>query len=179
MIMIDSGKTKLDSIIIVNDFDEESVLEFRSDVERVLKKNTDTLKVIIDSYGGEIYSAFAMLDILKNVEKPVETCAIGKAMSCGAMLLICGGTPGYRCAGELSTIMLHEISGTAEGKMQDIVIETEEYNRLNKIMLEYIDVATGSKIGRTKSLLQKKVGDWYISPKEAVKYKFIDKIGVF
>src|SRR5579859_4042574 len=109
--------------IRVKDFNLSSLQEFHKDFEELSRKDEITIiPIYINSYGGQIDTLFAMLDIIQASHKPVATIASGVAMSCGAVLLA-SGTPGYRFAGPNAQIMIHQVSGASMGKLSDIEVD--------------------------------------------------------
>lgn len=164
------------STIWVNSFDEFSAKDFVEQIELInRKKKYEKVLVMIDSYGGEAYSLFAMLDAIEMSEKPVWTCTIGKAMSCGGVLLSAGD---YRFATPNSTIMLHEVSGGTWGKTSELVADTAEAQRLNDLMISMLAKNCGKTIKQMqKDLSSKQGGDIYLSAKDALAFGIIDKIG--
>ena len=52
--------------------------------------HSDPIEIVIDSYGGEMYSMFAIYDTIKQASCPVHTLALGKVMSAAVLLLAAG-----------------------------------------------------------------------------------------
>ena len=73
-------------IVRVNKFDEESAKDFALDLAQAHNTGQNVIPVVIDSYGGQVYSLMSMISAIKNAELPVATIVEGKAMSCGAIL---------------------------------------------------------------------------------------------
>ena len=74
-------------IIRVNKFNEKAALEFATKVAVAHSTGQKVIPVVIDSYGGEVYSLMSMISSIESSELPVATIVEGKAMSCGAVLL--------------------------------------------------------------------------------------------
>ena len=60
-------------IIRVNKFDEKSAKEFAEDIAKAHNTGQSIIPVIIDSYGGQVYSLMSMVASIKNSELPVAT----------------------------------------------------------------------------------------------------------
>ena len=60
-------------IIRVNKFDEESAKKFASEMATAHNTGQDIIPVVIDSYGGQVYSLMAMIGSIKNASLPVAT----------------------------------------------------------------------------------------------------------
>ena len=77
-------------IIRVNEFDEDSAKEFAQQMSSAQSSGQSIIPVIIDSYGGQVYSLMSMIGNIKSSKIPVATIVEGKAMSCGAILFSFG-----------------------------------------------------------------------------------------
>jgi len=171
-----SEKKELDkkrAVYLMGDIDEAKSESFiKSVLQLELEDPTKDIVVIIDSYGGYVDSMWAMQDAMHLVTCKVHTLCIGKAMSCGQMILV-GGEKGCRYATPNSRIMMHQISSWAGGTVSDIQNYTEELKRLDRQFREFIQEKTKlTKVQLNKMLEQ----DYYMDPKQAKKYGFIDKI---
>lgn len=157
----------------MGDIDEAKSEAFiKSVLQLQMEDPTKDIVVIIDSYGGYIDSMWSMQDAMNMVTCKIHTLCIGKAMSCGQMLLV-GGSKGCRYATPNSRIMMHEISAWTHGSISDIKNHTKELDRLDKQFRTFIQKRT--KLNKTQ--LDKMLEcDTYMNPKEALKYGFIDKI---
>ncbi len=161
------------AIYLMGDIDElKSEAFIKSLLELELQDPTKDIVVIIDSYGGYVDSMWAMQDAMSLVSCKVHTLCIGKAMSCGQMMLI-GGSNGCRYATPNSRIMMHEISSWAHGKVSDIQNYTQEATRLDKQFRKFIVSKTKMT---AKQLDDSMKHDFYMSAQEAKRLGFIDKI---
>ena len=77
-------------IVRVNKFDEDSAKKFSLELAQAHNTGQKVIPVVIDSYGGQVYSLMSMISAIKHSELPIATIVEGKAMSCGAVLLSCG-----------------------------------------------------------------------------------------
>jgi len=174
-------KDLIDLPVIVNvqgAFNEEMVSKFTESMEKAVNTDQPVVPVVIDSYGGQVYSLLAMIDIIKNCPKTVVTIVSGKAMSCGAILLGFGAE-GYRFASPTSTIMIHEVSDRFWGKNVDIQNEAKEIERLNKLLFHMLDQNTGNKKGFWYNLVQNNGhSDLFLTASQAKKHKLATQIGV-
>ncbi len=112
-------------IITVNKFDEESAKEFRTKIAMAHNTGQKIIPVVIDSYGGQVYSLMSMISTIKNSELPIATIVEGKAMSCGAILLSFG-SEGSRFVDKDATIMIHDVSSGQLGKVEEVVASAKE-----------------------------------------------------
>jgi len=161
------------AIYLMGNIDEiKSEMFIKSILELQIEDPTKDIVVIIDSYGGYVDSMWAMQDAMSMVTCKVHTLCIGKAMSCGQMMLM-GGSKGCRYATPNSRIMIHEIAGWAHGKISDIQNYTGELKRLDKQFRDFVVKRTKLTKAKLNKMLEI---DCYMGPQEALKHGFIDKI---
>ena len=84
----------------------QKLLEFE------LKDPLKDIVLYIDSYGGYVDSFLAIHDAIRLCRCDVATVCIGKAMSCGQMLLI-SGAKGKRFITLNSRVLMHPVSSFA------------------------------------------------------------------
>lgn len=165
-------------IIRVNKFDEKSAKEFADKMASAHNTGQSVIPVIIDSYGGQVYSLMSMIASIKNSELPVATIVEGKAMSCGVILFSCG-TEGYRYITEDATLMIHDVSSASWGKNSEIQASAEEVKRLNEKIYKILSANSNkSEKWFNKQLNEKGRADWFIESKEAIDLGLADKVGM-
>lgn len=169
---------KLKNAIMVNFFNENSVKIFKKEFDELNSSPLPIIPVFIDSYGGEIYSLFAMMDIISTALKPVATIALGKAMSCGSVLLACG-TPNFRFVGPFSTVMIHEAATISFGKIEELKADVFEADRLNTMLINILN----ERCNKPKNYFQKIISDGkhtniYFEPEETLTHGIADHVGV-
>jgi ATP-dependent Clp protease protease subunit len=163
-------------IITVNKFDEDSAKEFRSKVAMAHNTGQKIIPVVIDSYGGQVYSLMSMISTIKNSELPVATIVEGKAMSCGA-ILFSFGEEGRRYMDPHSTVMIHDVSSGVYGKVEDLKSNTAESERLNDQVYEMM----ARNCGQPDEFFKEKVhaighADLYVTPKDAKDWNLANHI---
>ena len=134
-------------MIRVNEFTEDSAAEFAQKVGLAHNTGQKIIPVIIDSYGGQVYSLMSMIAAIKASEIPVATIVEGKAMSCGA-ILASFGSEGLRFMDKDSTMMIHDVSSYAFGKIEELksdrIVEVTTLRRTNpEVVAEQIQNAFG------------------------------------
>jgi ATP-dependent Clp protease protease subunit len=154
-------------IIRVNKFDEEAAQKFADQMSAAQSTGQPIIPVVIDSYGGQVYSLLSMVGNIKNSSVPVATIVEGKAMSCGA-LLFSFGAPGYRFMDKHATLMIHDVSSGAVGKIEEIKADAKEGERLNQWL--YREMA--ANCGKDPEFFLKQIhdrshADWYLDAEEA------------
>jgi len=165
-------------IIRVNNFNEKSAKEFAVEIAKAHNTGQSIIPVIIDSYGGEVYSLMSMIASIKSSEIPIATIVEGKAMSCGVILFSCG-TEGHRYITEDATLMVHDVSSASWGKNSEIQASAEEVKRLNnKIYKILSENSNKSEKWFNKQLNDKGRADWFIESSEAIDLGLADKVGM-
>ena len=130
------------------------------------------INIYINSPGGSVTAGLAIYDTMQFVTCDVNTYCIGLAASMGAVLL-CAGTPGKRYALPNSDLMIHQVSGGAQGAASDVE-RTVDYmyglkRRLNKIISHH----TGKDVDQVEQDADR---DNYMSAEEAAAYGLVDKV---
>lgn len=165
--------------IWVNEFTEDSARDFREAVLDAAKVDPrKPIVVYIDSYGGLADALASMIETMDAVPNPFVTVAVGKAMSCGAILLSHGDV---RFCGRLSRIMVHEVSGGAAGDTHDVHADAVELKRINKLLMGLLarncDIKGGYDAIR-KIIKDRDGRDYYMSADAAIKFGIVDFIGL-
>jgi len=165
-------------IVRVNKFDEKAAKEFQDQISLAHNTGQKTIPVVIDSYGGQVYSLMTMISAIKNSELPVATIVEGKAMSCGA-ILFSFGEQGLRFMDPDATIMIHDVSSMAWGKVEEIKVSAEETDRLNKIVYTMMARNCGKKDDYFLKIVHRKShADWFLDATEAKKHGMANQIRI-
>ena len=165
-------------IVRVNKFDEESAKKFSLEMAQAHNTGQKVIPVVIDSYGGQVYSLMAMISAIKHAEIPVATIIEGKAMSCGAILFTFG-EDGKRFMDPNATLMIHDVSSMEYGKVEEIKASAEETDRLNKIVYKMMAENCDKKDDYFLKLVHKKGhADWFLDAEEAKKHGLANQLRV-
>ena len=161
-------------IIYLNGKFNESMVE--KAIQKLFQLESDNphkdILIIIDSYGGFVHSLLGLYDAINLIRCDVATLCLGKAMSCGQMLLMCGAK-NKRFATKHSRILAHQISSGAIGKLSDMEIEINETKELNTIIESLFKKHANLNKKEFDKLMSK---ESYMSAKEAKKIGLIDHI---
>lgn len=132
----------------------------------------EDITLIVDSYGGDLFAAFAIVDMMNVITCDIRTICIGKAMSAG-QFIFSAGAPGKRFMTKHSRLMLHNPSAGVEGSMPDIEIEIEELQRCRNLFIDQI--TSRCKLSRDEivSLISRNA---YFSAEQAVEMGFADGV---
>lgn len=159
-------------VFMEGDFDEKECTNLCKKLLYLINKdNKSDITIYIDSYGGSVLSFLQIYNIVDNFKGKINTIVMGKAMSAGAMLLMCG--TGTRSAFKYSQIMVHELAyETGYKKLHDHEVSIQQSIKLQKILNNIICKHTKIK----SKDLHKYKEDIYYSADEAKQLGIIDKI---
>ncbi len=132
------------------------------------------LTLYINSTGGDLYQAFALIDVMQGSKFPIRTVGIGAVMS-AAFLIFASGTAGERYAAKNASFMCHQFSESTEGKYHDIKATMKENELCNVKMVQILKEATGLSVAKIKSKLLP-ASDVYLTAEEVLEYSVADSI---
>ena len=165
-------------VIRVNKFDEASAKTFSVLMRKAQNTGQPVVPVIIDSYGGQVYSLMSMISDIQHSKIPVATIVQGKAMSCGA-ILFSFGAPGKRYMDQNATVMIHDVSSMDRGKVEEIKASAEETERLNKKIYHMMAENCGQDEDYFLEIVHEKGhADWFLYAKECKKHKLANHLRV-
>ena len=165
-------------VIRVRKFDEAAAKEFSGLMSKAQNTGQPVVPVIIDSYGGQVYSLMSMISDIKHSKIPVATIVQGKAMSCGA-LLFSFGTEGYRYMDPDATLMIHDVSSMKWGKVEEVKAGAEETERLNQKAYQMMAKNCGQTRNYFLDIIHSKGhADWYLEAAEAKKHNLANHLRI-
>ncbi len=163
-------------IVRVNKFTEDSAKKFHQEVALAHSSGQKIIPVVIDSYGGQVYSLMSMISAIEAAELPVATIVEGKAMSCGAVLLSFG-EQGMRFADPNATVMIHDVSSGGHGKIEELKADVKEAERLDEKIFTMMARNCGKKDDYfKKKVFTKKHADWFMDAQEAKKHGLVNHL---
>tara|TARA_B100000131_G_scaffold308907_1_gene338777 strand:+ start:327 stop:932 length:606 start_codon:yes stop_codon:yes gene_type:complete len=161
-------------IIRVNKFDESSAKSFSALMTKAQNTGQPVVPVIIDSYGGQVYSLMSMISDIKHSNVPVATIVQGKAMSCGA-ILFSFGADGHRYMDPDATLMIHDVSSMNWGKVEEVKASADETERLNKKVYQMMAKNCGQRKNYFLDIIHEKGhADWFLELPEAKKHNLVN-----
>ena len=137
-----------------------------------LTYNVRPIKIYIDSYGGYVYQCFGLLSVMDESKTPIHTIVTGAARSCGVMMAIHGPK---RVAYKNATLMYHQVSSGAWGKLKEMQEDLAETERLQKLIMGMTVKRTQITLARLEDNFDRKK-DWYMPADEALREGCIDAI---
>src|SRR3989440_4861972 len=130
------------------------------------------ISIYINSPGGVVTAGLAIYDTMQFLTCDVNTYCLGMAASMGAVLL-CAGTKGKRFALPNSDIMIHRVSGGAQGQASDVERQVEDMFKLKKRLIKIISQHSGKPEDQVRLGSDR---DYYISAPQAKGYRLVDEV---
>lgn len=160
---------------LVGEIDENTVNEC---IKWITYESFDTkektITLYINSTGGDLYQAFALIDVMHNSHHPIRVIGIGAVMS-AAFLIFASGTKGERFAAPNTSFMCHQFTSSTDAKYHDLKAEIKEHEALNLKMVSILKEATGLAPSKIKSKLLP-ASDVYLTADEVVELGVADYV---
>ena len=139
-----------------------------------MKEGNEPLSLYINSDGGNLPDAFALIDIMRMSKKTIRTIGVGSVCS-SAFFIFAAGTKGHRMIGKNTTLMCHQFTETADGKYHDLRTRLKEGARINQRMIELLAECSDleEKVVKTKLLPP---SDVWLSADDVVELGIADSI---
>ena len=165
-------------VIRVRKFDEPAAKAFSDEMARAQNSGQPIIPIIIDSYGGQVYSLMSMISDIKHSKVQVATIAQGKAMSCGAVLFSFG-SEGHRYMDPDATLMIHDVSSMGWGKVEEIKADAEEVERLNQKIYRMMATNCGHREEYFLDIVHEKGhADWFLDAEECRRHNMANHLHV-
>ncbi len=130
------------------------------------------IEFYIHSPGGHVSAGLAVYDTMQMIKPDVATMCVGQAASMGAVLLA-GGKKGKRYALKNSRVMIHQVSGGAQGSVADMKIALAEADRYMDTLMKILAEASGKDEDQVRKDCDR---DHFMSADESLAYGLIDKV---
>ena len=140
----------------------------------VAKNKPKQMKLLINSPGGEVHSAFALIDTIKGSRIPIYTYGLGEIASCGLLTFI-AGEKGKRFITRNTSILSHQFFWGTIGKEHELFAAVKEFDNTKQRIVEHYKRCTGMTEANIKKYLLPPEDVW-LTAKEAVKYGIADEI---
>ena len=130
------------------------------------------INLYINSPGGSVTAGLAIYDTMQFVTCDVATYCMGIAASMGAVLLA-AGTRGKRYALPNSDIMIHQVSGGAQGTASDVERTVEWMFKIKRRLIHILSAHTGKSDEQVQIDSDR---DYWMSADEAKEYGLVDEV---
>lgn len=132
----------------------------------------EPITLLIDSPGGNLMAGMMVYDLIKTIDAPVSTVAMGLAASMGQFLLS-AGTKGRRWVFPSARVMMHQPSSGIAGSAEDIRIQVEQHRLTRK----KFEKEQSANIGQSIETIHKdSERDRWFSAEDAVDYGIADHV---
>ena len=158
------------TLFLFSDFYQDTAEELIKSMLLLDAESSEDINIMINSYGGAVFSLFAILDAIKSIKSPVNTICLGEADSCGAVLLSAGVN---RYIGENSRTMIHEVSTFTWGKISEIEEQVELTKEINDNLIGILSENTGVDHAKLANIMKK---DTFLDAAGSVKLGLVDEI---
>ena len=130
------------------------------------------INLYINSPGGSVTAGLAIYDTMQFVTCDVATYCVGIAASMGAVLLA-AGTRGKRYALPNLDIMIHQVSGGAQGTASDVERTVEWMFKIKKRLIHILSQHTGKTEEQVQTDSDR---DYWMSAEDARAYGLVDEV---
>tara|TARA_Y200000002_G_scaffold381408_1_gene395377 strand:+ start:463 stop:1161 length:699 start_codon:yes stop_codon:yes gene_type:complete len=154
-----------DLATLINEVEEENkALSFKMRIDDI------PIYLHINSYGGCVFSAFNIIDVIESCSVPIYSIVEGCAASAGTLMSIVCDKKYIR---KNSYMLIHQLSSGCWGKMCEIEDEVENLTDfMDKIKKIYMD---NTKIPK-KELTELLKHDLWLNSDKCLKYSLADEI---
>ena len=157
---------------VSSSIDADSYAAFAEEMT-ALNQESSPILLEIHSEGGLGPDALAFVALMRMIESPVHTLAIGYVASAATLLLV-AGHPGRRFMAKEAWCMVHEEHGRVKGTLSSIEREVKTLRRWEDQWVYLMSKYTGTSAKRWKDLHS--TGDVTLNPKECKALGMVDRI---
>lgn len=143
-------------------------------IDANLEGKHPNLHLIINSVGGNLTSAWALIDFMSTSRIPISTYGVGQSISAGLLILM-SGSNGNRYVSENISIMSHQFEAGYDDSYHNINSMSLEYKNTHKRYFNHYIKCTGLAPKIVNKNLLSSTNRW-LTADEALKFNLIDKI---
>ena len=134
------------TFVLNGDIDENSIGSLCKDITKLIVADDENankyinfqrvpITIFIQSFGGSIYDAWSLIDIMLSSNTPIYTICTGYAMSAAFLIFIAGSA---RVVTNHAQLMYHQISSGYWGKVKDVIEDTEWLKKDQERVEEFV-----------------------------------------
>ena len=163
---------KTRSILISGEINKDQADEFTKQILVLDAESDEPIYVYINSPGGDVYSGFAIHDMIRYVNSPVYVIGEGLIASAAALIFLAADRE-HRVGLPHSTYLIHQPLSQMKGVAVDMQIQAEKMEELRHVLDDLIADATG----KTREEVEKHTErDYWLSAEEALEYGILSRI---
>lgn len=166
-------------MVLMGDVNEENikpVIEWILHENHVRKRKKKELLLMINSDGGALVDAFALIDVMNSSAIPIKTVGLGSIASAGLCIFI-SGAAGRRVLTPNTSILSHQFSWGTAGKAHELFATVKEFELTQQRMVNLYRTCTGLEDDVIRQVLLPPQ-DVYLSAEEALKYNICDHVAM-
>lgn len=160
---------------LVGEINEDTI---KNAIKWIVYENLDAkekvLTLYVNSTGGDLYQAFALIDVMRSSNHTIRTVGIGAVMS-AAFLIFASGDKGERYAARNTSFMCHQFSESMDNKYHDLKATMRENDLCNEKMILILKESTGLAPSTIKKRLLP-ASDVYLSAQEVIDLNVADHL---
>jgi len=162
--------------MLMDDIKNDSV---RPAIEWIFRHNfsnnqPESLTMIINSSGGSVTDAFALIDTMRGSGIPIRTIGLGEVSS-AALMIFMAGQKGHRLLTPNTAILSHQYSWGKWGKEHELLTAKKAFDLTAKMILDHYKKCTGMNEKKIREVLLP-AHDVWLSAKEAKTFGICDEI---
>ena len=133
---------------------------------------TKAIYIYVDSPGGNVYSGFAIFDVIRFIKPPVKIIGTGLVASAAALILLAAKKQN-RFALPNSHYLIHQPLSEMRGVATDLEIHAKEIERIKGRLNSIISKETGKSV---EEVFKDTERDYWLNAQEAYEYGLVSKI---
>lgn len=132
------------------------------------------IRLVINSSGGDLNSAIALIDVMRMSTIPIHTIGLGEIISAGLLIFI-NGARGKRSLTQNTQIMSHQFTAGTFGKQHELYAAAQEFEAVKEKTIQiYKDATKLSRAKIIKYLLPET--DVYLTAQQAIQHGLADRV---
>jgi ATP-dependent Clp protease protease subunit len=163
--------------VFMGEVDNENlkpIIEWILHENHVVKKKKKELLLMVCSEGGDMGSAFALIDVMHSSTIPIKTVGRGVIASAGLLIFI-AGHKGRRVLTPSTSILSHQFSWSSEGKAHELFATMREFELTQARMVAHYQACTGLDSDQIRKHLLPPQDIW-LSAEEALALGICDHV---
>lgn len=157
-------------IYLSGEIDDACAQSIQMQLEYLSQQGHSDIIVYINSPGGSVTAALAIIDAMRRSKKDIITVCTGIAASAAAVITACGTR---RYITPLAEMMIHQPLGSATGQAVDIELTAAHIAKVKHRLHALLAERTGQSITTIASDCDR---DFYLNAQEAIQYGLVDEI---
>jgi len=140
----------------------------------LLDEPWNEMKMFINSPGGSLCDAFALIDVMRGATCKISTIGIGEISSAG-LLIFMSGEKGTRLLTPNTSILSHQFSWGSYGKEHELFAAQKAFDLASEMMIHHYKKCTGLSIKKIREYLLPPEDRW-LSAAEALELGICDEV---